>query len=125
MNAFPDPQAALPAPDYGACDDSANITVNGGQTGTLTPGTSCGKIWVSANATLEFDPGLCVRDGAGPDVSGLGIITGSDRSFYLTQNSGVPDAITISGGATVTLSADAGGRCLESCSTTTGVRPGT
>ncbi len=48
-------------------------------------------------------------DGAGLDVSGQGIVTGSDVSFYLTQNSGVPDAITISGGATVTLSADAGG----------------
>ena len=109
VKAFPDPQAALPAPDYGACGDSANITINGGQTGTLTPGTSCSKIWVSANATLEFDPGLYVRGGAGLDVSGLGIITGSDRSFYLTQNSGVPDAITISGGATIMLSANAGG----------------
>ncbi len=109
VNAFPDPLAALPAPDYGACDSSANITVNRGQTQTLTPGTYCGKIRVSANATLEFDPGLYVLDGAGLDVSGQGIVTGSDVSFYLTQNSGVPDAITISGGATVTLSADAGG----------------
>ncbi len=109
VTAFEDPLAALPAPAYGACDFSANITVNGGDTQTLTPGTYCGKIKVSANATLEFDPGLYVLDGAGLDVSGQGTVTGSDVSFYLTQNSGVADAITISGGATVTLSADDGG----------------
>ena len=109
VTAFQDPLAALPAPTYGACDFSANITVNGGDTRRLTPGTYCGKIKVSANGTLEFDPGLYVLDGAGLDVSGQGTVNGSDVSFYLTQNSGVPDAITISGGATVTLSADAGG----------------
>jgi len=109
VNAFQDPLAALPAPDYDDCDYSANITVNGGETRRLTPGTYCGKIRVSANATLEFDPGLYVLDGAGLDVSGQGTVNGSDVSFYLTQNSGVPDAITISGGATVTLSADDGG----------------
>ena len=109
VTAFQDPLAALPAPTYGACDFSANITVNGGDTRRLTPGTYCGKIKVSANGTLEFDPGLYVLDGAGLDVSGQGTVTGTDVSFYLTQNSGVPDAITISGGATVTLSADDGG----------------
>ncbi len=109
VNAFSDPLATLPAPAYGACDFSANITVNAGPPQTLTPGTYCGKIKVNANATLNFDPGLYVLNGASLDVSGQGTVTGSDVSFYLTENSGVPDAITFSGGATVSLSADAGG----------------
>ena len=109
VTAFEDPLLTLPAPIYGACDYTANITVNSSNPQRLTPGTYCGKIRVSANATLSFDPGLYILNGAGLDVSGQGTVTGSDVSFYLTQNSGVPDAITISGGATVTLSADAGG----------------
>ncbi len=109
VTAFADPLAALPAPSYGACDYSANITVNAGPPQTLTPGTYCGKIKVNANATLNFDPGLYVLDGASLSVSGQGTVTGSDVSFYLTENSGVSDAITFTGGATVTLSADDGG----------------
>lgn len=109
VTAFEDPLVALPAPAYGACDFAANITVNAGPPQTLTPGTYCGRITVNANATLNFDPGLYVLNGAALSVSGQGTVTGSDVSFYLTQNSGVPDAITISGGATVTLSADDGG----------------
>ncbi len=103
---FPDPLASLQPPSYGGCDYTANITVNSSSPQTLTPGTYCGKIRVNANATLTFDPGLYVLDGAGLDVSGQGTVNGTDVSFYLTQNSGVPDSITISGGATVTLTAD-------------------
>jgi hypothetical protein len=125
VNAFPDPLAALPAPDYGACDYSANITVNGGQTRTLTPGTYCGKIRVSANATLEFDPGLYVLDGAGLDVSGQGIVTGSDVSFYLTQNPACPTRSPSAAGPRSRSAPMPAARCLESCSTTTGVRSGT
>ena len=109
ITGFTDPLAPLQPPYYGACDYNANITVNGSHPVTLTPGTYCGNIRVSANATLNFDPGLYVLNGAGLDVSGQGTVNGADVSFYLTQNSGVPDAITISGGAAVTLSADMGG----------------
>lgn len=109
VTAFEDPLASMPAPFYGPCDYSGNITVNTGATQTLTPGTYCGKIRVSANATINFDPGLYVLNGAGLDVSGQGTVTGTDVTFYLTQNSGVSDSITISGGATVALSADPGG----------------
>ena len=108
-SSFPDPLASLQAPSYGGCDYSGNITISSSSPQTLTPGTYCGKIKVNANATLNFDPGLYVLDGAGLDVSGQGTVNGTDVSFYLTQNSGVPDSITFSGGATVTLTADPGG----------------
>jgi hypothetical protein len=108
-SAFIDPLAPLAAPAYGACDYNQNITVNGGQDRLLTPGTYCGKIRVTGNGNLTFASGLYVLNGAGLDVSGQGTVTGADVSFYLTANSGVPDSITISGGAKVSLSADSGG----------------
>lgn len=109
VSAIPDPLAPLAAPAYGACDYNQNITVNSGQNRLLTPGTYCGKIRVSANGNLTFASGLYVLNGAGLDISGQGTVSGADVGFHLTANSGVPDSITISGGAKVSLSADAGG----------------
>lgn len=109
--AFPtiDPLAALSPPSYGACDYSADITVNGNQSATLIPGTYCGNIEINGNANVTFDPGLYVLNGAAITFNGQSTANGVDVSFYLTGNSGENDSITINGGATVSLSAPSDG----------------
>ena len=100
-----DPLAALPPPATGGCDYNGNVTVNGGQTQTLSPGTYCGSIRINGNATVTFDAGLYVMNGGGLRISGQATVSGVEVSFYLTENSGTSDNITINGGAEVSLSA--------------------
>ncbi len=103
-----DPLAAHPTPTYGVCDYPGNITINGGTT-TLLPGTYCGRIKIIANAIVTFESGLYVLNGAALDIGGQATVSGEDVSFYLTENSGMNDAISVSGGATVSLDAPLGG----------------
>jgi Flp pilus assembly protein TadG len=104
-----DPLASMPPPGYGSCDYSSNITVNSSNPRTLSPGTYCGNIRVNANGQLTLQPGLYVLNGAGLTVAGQGSMSGTDVSFYLTENSGTPDNISIAGGANVSLTAPANG----------------
>jgi len=99
-----DPFGNMVAPSFGGCDDSSNIKVNSGETLTLEPGVYCGKIDVSGG-TLNFEAGDYVLDGAGVSVSSDSVVTGSDVSFFISEDSGQGDNITISGGAIVDLSA--------------------
>lgn len=100
-----DPLAALAAPSYGGCDHTGNTNVSGSQ--SLAPGVYCGNIRINANADVVFQPGVYVLDGAGLDISGQATVSGTDVTFYLTENSGMSENITISGGADVSLSAPA------------------
>jgi Flp pilus assembly protein TadG len=107
-----DPLASMPPPSYGSCDYSNNITVNSGTPQTLGPGTYCGNIRVNANGQLALQSGQYVLNGASFTVAGQGSVTGTDVSFYLTENSGTPDNISIAGGASVSLTAPANGDTL-------------
>ena len=109
VNPVADPLAAMPPPSYGSCDHSSNITVNSSNPQTLSPGNYCGNIRVNANGQLTLQPGLYVLNGAGLTVAGQGSMSGTDVSFYLTENSGTPDNISIAGGANVSLTAPANG----------------
>ncbi len=104
-----DPLAALPPPATGSCDYNGNVTVSGGQNRTLTPGTYCGNIQINGNATVTFDAGLYVMNGGGLRISGQATVSGVEVSFYLTENSGTSDSITINGGAVVSFSAASDG----------------
>ncbi len=105
-----DPLAALAGPPgpY-TCDYSGNDGVFNGNVGppiTLNPGVYCGNgIKINTNRPVTFNPGLYILDGAPFTIGGQASVTGTDVSFYLTQNGGPNDDITIAGGATVTLSA--------------------
>lgn len=103
-----DPFAGMAPPSgLGGCDSNANIRVNNGDEVTLDPGVYCGKITVNNGGTLNFEPGLYVLDSAALSISGT--VTGEDVSFYLTENSGQGDNISISSDADVTLSAPSDG----------------
>ncbi|MEE8507199.1 MAG: hypothetical protein V3S40_13385 [Kiloniellales bacterium] len=83
--------------------------MSGTQSQTLSPGTYCGTIRVTGNASLTFEAGLFVLNGAALVFNGQATVSGVDVSFYLTENSGMSDNITISGGANVSLSAPSDG----------------
>ena len=63
----------------------------------------CGKIDVTGG-TLDFTPGEYILDGASVSFSG-GEVNGTDVSFYITEDSGQGDNISISAGSIVDLSA--------------------
>lgn len=101
-----DPMAALQPPPYmpGLCDFNGNITVNSGDTLTLSPGTYCGRIKVVSDGTLIFNPGLYILENNGAlEFGGQATVTGLGVSFYITPTD--THEISINGGASVTLTA--------------------
>jgi hypothetical protein len=104
-----DPFADMQPPSYGGCDYNANIRVNSGETVTLTPGTYCGNITVNSGGTLNFDPGLFVLDTAGLNFASNAVVSGSDVTFYITENVTQGTNVSVAAGADVTLSAPSGG----------------
>jgi Flp pilus assembly protein TadG len=104
-----DPLQALPPPSHGGCDEHRNLTVNSGDTTTLSPGVYCGKISVVADGNLHLEPGIYVLDRAGLTVSGQATLTGDRVMIYFTDGAKTSDNIDIQGGAKVTLSAPTSG----------------
>jgi Flp pilus assembly protein TadG len=105
-----DPLAALEAPSYTPCVGGAPPTILSGSANyTLNPGVYCGDITITTSGKVIFSPGLYVLDGVGLTINGASTVYGLDTSFYLSQKGGVSDDITISGGATVSLSAPSDG----------------
>ena len=103
-NQIEDPLAALQEPtNQPTCVVTSNVTVNAGQSLTLDPCIYKGAINVASSGTLHLNPGLYVMDGAGISFSSSSTVTGTDVHFYLTENNGTSDNITISAGANVTL----------------------
>jgi len=101
-----DPLEALQPPSpLPACTNSANITVNSGESLTLDPCVYTGKINVISDGTLDFNPGLYVFDGAGLSFGAQSTVTGDGVHFYMTANNGSSDTFDIAAGANVTLTA--------------------
>ncbi len=76
---------------------------------TLDPGVYCGQISVASGGTLNFNEGMYVLDTAGLTIASDGVVNGSDVSFYITEDSGQGDNISISANAQVSLSAPSDG----------------
>ena len=86
---------------------------------TLADGSQCGSpgqpmgtcnycgqgININTDQPVTLNPGLYVLDGAPLTINGQATVTGQDVSFYLTVNSSMSAAISVSGGATVSLDA--------------------
>ncbi len=106
VNQVNDPFANMAPPSgIGGCDSNKNIKVNSGQTVTLDPGVYCGKITVNSGGTLNFNEGEYVLDGAGMTFSSDADVNGTNVSFYITEDSGQGDNISIAANAVVDLSA--------------------
>jgi hypothetical protein len=102
-----DPFASLPAPSYSACDHMSlqpNGTVN------LSPGVYCGGLKISAGSTITFNPGMYILNGGGLMVSSKNAtLNGTGVTFYNTSNGYAFGTVTITGGATINLSAPTSG----------------
>ncbi len=109
INQFDDPLAALEAPPGPYPCDYTNVTITNVSQSPLQPGTYCGFLRINTTAPIVFDPGLYILDEAELTINGTANVTGTDVSFYLTENSGNNDDISIAGGANVTLSAPSDG----------------
>lgn len=102
-NYMSDPLASLSAPSWSGCDHSNQIKANNNQTIDLDPGVYCNKITVQNGGRINFTSALYVLDGAALTIHGEAY--GSDVQFYLTENTGQNDNITINAGSTVELTA--------------------
>lgn len=98
-----DPLAHVAAPAWSGCDHNNQINANNNQVINLSPGVYCNKITANPGGTINFEPGLYVLNGAGLLFHGEAY--GSDVKFYMTENTGSNDNITINAGAIVQLSA--------------------
>lgn len=98
-----DPMSYVSAPAWGGCDYNNQIKANNNQTINLVPGVYCNKITAQSGGTINFNPGLYVLNGAALTIHGD--VHGTDVQFYLTENTGQNDNITINAGSTVDLSA--------------------
>ncbi len=109
VNQVKDPLQNTEPPSYGGCDDASNIKVNNGDAVVLDAQANggqlvlCGRIDVTGG-TLDFTPGEYILDGASVSFSG-GEINGTDVSFYITEDSGQGDSISVSADSIVDLSA--------------------
>ncbi len=101
-----DPFAALPAPAVGACN--YNNYSPGYGTWTLNPGVYCGGINLGNGSTATFNPGIYIVNGGGVSLINK-TDTGSGVMFYLTGTNASYGSVTISNGASVTMSAPASG----------------
>ena len=105
-----DPLAALEAPSYTPCSGGGPPTnLGGGGDYVLSPGIFCTNLSITTSGTVTFNPGLYIFDTAAWNIGGSTTVVGTDVSFYFTENQGINDSITISGGADVTLSAPSDG----------------
>jgi Putative Flp pilus-assembly TadE/G-like len=109
VNQVKDPFRNTEPPTYGGCDVTSNIKVQNGDALVLDAEAHggqlviCGKIDVTGG-TLDFTPGEYILDGAAVNFSG-GEVNGTDVSFYITEDSGQGDSISISADSVVDLSA--------------------
>ncbi len=104
-----DPLESLQPPSVGACDHNGKTKVNQSGDGPLYPGVYCGDIQITGNIDVDFQPGLYILKGGGLSIASQSTVTGDGVTFYFTEESGNSDGISITGGATVTLSAPTSG----------------
>ncbi len=108
-NPVDDPFATLEEPSVGPCDHNAKVRIGNGDVTTLSPGVYCGGIEVVSGGNVTFSPGLYVIDGGGFKVAGNSSASGTDVTFFITEDAGSGARINFEGGAEVSLSAPTDG----------------
>jgi len=109
VSSVADPFLSVTAPPVGTCDFT-NYSKGAGSW-TLTPGVYCGGISLHNGALATFSPGTYIV--IGPLDLQFSASTGSGVMFYLTGNATYPyGSVSVSNGATVTLSAPSSGQYL-------------
>ncbi len=105
----PDPYAGMVMPTYSGCN-ATNYAVNSGQTPTISPGVFCGGITVNGGGTLNLNPGTYIMDGGNFDVEGNGTVNGTGVTIILTSSTGSNYGIVkLAGGSIVSITAPTAG----------------
>jgi large repetitive protein len=102
-----DPLSSLPVPQPTGPSDRA-IHASGKKAITLSPGTYNGGIHATGNASITLLPGIYYLQGGGLSVSGNAKLTGDGVMIYNAPHK-FSDDISVSGRASVTLSAASSG----------------
>jgi hypothetical protein len=103
-----DPLANLPNPTFGACNYT-NVQLGGG-VNNLQPGVYCGGIKISAQAVVNFAPGMYVLNGGGMQVtSANATVNGTGVTFFNTSSGYAFSSVAIASGATINLTAPTAG----------------
>lgn len=103
-----DPYAGVTIPSSPSACNHNNFSLSGQSSQTINPGTYCGGINLSGQSSLVMSSGVYYMDSGDFSVSGGATVTapGSGVTIILTNNIGSGyGTVSISGGASVTLSA--------------------
>jgi hypothetical protein len=109
-----DPYADVPIPSYQGCAQN-NFSLSGGLSRTFTTGTSgvmvfCNGFSVSGGSNVTLNPAIYIIDHGDFTLSGNSSLSGSGVTIVLTSSTGANYAtVSISGGATVSLTAPTSG----------------
>ena len=103
---YGDPLSSLEEPTFSGCDYNSKVSVNSGETVTLSPGVYCRGITI--NGDVVFEPGLYVLDGVGLDIQGNAGVSNNENAFggvtfYLTGSGSKYADVKIASGSEVTL----------------------
>lgn len=103
-----DPFSDLPQPAALGCSNELRVQTN--QTRNVNPDTGRCFRGMTLNGTVNFQPGVYVIDGGSFSVGSQAVITGTNVTFILTSSTAASNpssiaTLSISGGATVQLSA--------------------
>ena len=100
----PDPLAALPAPNVGACDHHDSVFDT--HSGTLNPGVYCGGLTVKGNSDLALAAGIYVIKDGPLAILDTSKISGDGITFFLTGDDGL---IRLDDDSSLTLTAPTSG----------------
>jgi Putative Flp pilus-assembly TadE/G-like len=111
VTATPDPLAALVAPDPTTLTtrSSSALSLNDGNSHTLSPGVYVGGISIGSTTSVTLLPGIYYIQGGGFILSGSSNLTGSGVMIYNAPVA-ASDQISLSGSGNVTLSPPTSGR---------------
>lgn len=100
-----DPYAGTAVPSFSGCAYN-NFSLSGQSSQTVSPGVFCGGINLSGQSSLTMNPGVYFMDAGNFSVTGGATVTGTGVTIILTSSSGSGyGTVSISGGATVNLTA--------------------
>ncbi len=105
-----DPYLNIPAPPVASSCNPAHTNYRlGSGYATISPGTYCGGIGVTAGGSLTFNPGIYVIKGGSLSFAGGSSGAGSHVLFYLTGTDASYGGVSVGGGANLNFTAPSSG----------------
>jgi Flp pilus assembly protein TadG len=95
--AINNPFSGMTAPTFSGCTYS-NVTINGGNSNTISPGTYCGNLTVSGGNNITFSSGIYILENGSLNVNGGNFSTAATNVLIYIPASNTTGAINITGG---------------------------